>query len=223
MFKQFFPSYFKLFTNDVKYLFVEYGGDAMQDDFLETDTYLYIKGQERFDKILEKTCIASRYIASHYSFDFLIRSNLSSLWNIPNLLRLHSKISLTKFFGGFLACNEFISGTGIIVSNDILWVLDTYKQFQGPTADDVFITRLFSQHGFPLFDVSQIQGHVMCYQITNHLCCDTNSTEHSSNNSTDKITRDPDSILYVRIKNTTLELDLTCCKVAVNTFYAINL
>jgi len=222
MFKQFFPVYFNLFKNDVKYLFVEYGGVSMKDDFLETDEYFYIKGEEQFDKILEKTVIASDYISRNYSFDFLIRSNLSSFWNIPNLLRLHSKLSLSNFFGGVVVGSSFVSGTCIIISKDILWVLNMYKNSKWSRYDDVFISNIYHDYGLPFFDLSQLQTHNLCYQITDHLCTDINSPHHFSKNSTDKIKQDKDNILYLRIKNSTLELDLESCKFGIKTFYNID-
>ena len=69
---------------DFRYYFMEYNQD-IDNDILEKDDFIYLKGKENFEKIYEKTQRCIRYITDKYEYDYIIRTNLSSFWNIPNL------------------------------------------------------------------------------------------------------------------------------------------
>ena len=90
--------------------------------------------------ILQKTIQAFQYINKHYNYDYIIRTNLSTFWNINHLLQQIQKLPKEKCLAG-QKCRSFISGTGIILSHDLVNVLINDKnKLNYKNADDVEIS-----------------------------------------------------------------------------------
>ena len=90
--------------------------------------------------ILQKTIQAFQYINKHYNYDYIIRTNLSTFWNINHLLQRIQKLPKEKCLAG-QKCRSFISGTGIILSHDLVNILINDKnKLNYKNADDVEIS-----------------------------------------------------------------------------------
>ena len=109
--------YFNLF-NDIKYFFLEYKPD-IADDIIEIDNHLYLHGEESINPgMYNKTIKSMKYINNNYSYDYIIRTNLSTIWHMNNLYNLLNNLPKNNFAGGFIP-QGFITGTGLIISKDV--------------------------------------------------------------------------------------------------------
>ena len=101
------------------------------------DDFIYIKGKNTFINITYKTIKAIEYAVNHIKFDYIIRTNMSTIIYIPKLIEYCSTLRKTNIYtGGILTPlhwidkksgikdntywgNKFVSGTGIIMSYDV--------------------------------------------------------------------------------------------------------
>jgi hypothetical protein len=94
---------------------------------LEQNT-IYVKGKEAYLSILDKTIKAIQFINTIDQYDFLIRSNTSTVIDINNLNKFVLMLPQTNIFCGgmFLKFHlmginfNFYQGTGIIFSKDVI-------------------------------------------------------------------------------------------------------
>lgn len=161
-----------------EYYFIKYSDSITKDIELDNNCIL-LKGKEEFSKIYEKTIKGINFINSIMSYDYLIRTNLSSFWNLEYLYS-HLKLPKTECFSGIYIFNSFISGTGIIMSRDVCNVLVTKPYIQN-TSDDVLISNHLKRH----FQVTKLNDKLIFYLTKD----------------TDKIPSNIDDILYFRVKN----------------------
>jgi hypothetical protein len=148
-------SYFGLFSERVKYVFVEScaGVSCPQE---RGDTLMIppeVRGSHArviSDDIHFKTMRALEYMCSNYRFEYAIRTNLSTLWHLPNLLLFLDDAPRQRFAGGFVTDN-FISGTGIMVSRDVAESLPEVRVHDTHLLnDDIIISRTISSLGIVL-------------------------------------------------------------------------
>ena len=178
-------NYFKLYKTQIKYFFIELKED-LDCDVSEKEDFIYVKGTECITPgMYIKTIKAMKYINEKYNYDFLIRTNLSSFWNLSNLLCLKNNLPCSNFCGGYILFNLFISGTGIILSKDVAINLskELIVVFE---YEDVYITRLLRELGYTLINISQYKMEYLC---NNTFCID-------------DYTLDIPNTLYFRIRNT---------------------
>jgi len=83
----------------------------------EGDT-LWAPGKETAERVFEKTVAAFQYLPSS-SYDFLVRTNLSSVWNFKRLLEVCAILPPTNVYCGVLG-NPGISGAGMLLSPDVV-------------------------------------------------------------------------------------------------------
>lgn len=196
--------YYDKFKNDIKFFYVEYK-ENIEHDVIEIDDYIYVKGSDLpFNpNSVIKIIKSIGYINDKYSYDYIIHTNLSSVWNIPLLLSLHNEIPRTNFFGGYYIFNSFITGTGIFFSHDIIPVLmqlNAYIYFEN---NDVTISEYMKWSGIPIFDLSNMLNYK--WEII--------SDNYSNENY--------DNILYFRIKTASSSLDINIFKFVINKLYNI--
>lgn len=111
----------------------------------------------------------------------MIRTNLSSFWNIPHLCNdILPTLNRTNVATGIGVWNQFISGTGVIVSNDVCKRI--CQQELSGDQDDVVLSRVLST----ITTLQFLPESKMYYLI------------HGANN---VIPDDVSSILYFRVKS----------------------
>ena len=216
--KTYFDKYFEKFKDDIKYFFIEYD-NLLNEQIYEFENYIYIKGNESIiPGCLDKFKTAVKHINSNYDYEFLIHTNLTSLWNLYNLQILYTKLPKNNFFGGHLVFNIFISGTGIIISRDLtpnLLLIDDYSN-----NNDVVISKFFSNKNIHFYTFNNLPHHKLKFQIGVSNCRDVNSVHHISQNI---IPNDIENILYFRIKTDKIERDIYLTKLLINKIYSIQI
>jgi hypothetical protein len=199
--------YYDKFKNDIKFFYVEYKED-LENDISEIGNYIYIKGDDcpLIPNFLTKMVKAFKYIDDNYNYDYMIHTNLSSVWNIPVLLSLYNEIPRNDFFGGYLCCYSFVTGTGIFFSKDLIPLLLNIDTRVNEN-EDVAISFFMKNKGKSMFDLEKLSKYRMEYIISDQPYTNENY----------------DSILYFRIKNQSHELDIQISKQIVSKLYGINL
>lgn len=121
---------------------------------LTSDT-LVLPGIERYDTILTKTLDAIDYFARRRSYDYVLRTNLSSVWDFVNLRRYLETIPRERVYQGQCGVNsdtgiQFASGAGILMSADVVRALLTHRRvaLTLPSLDDVAIAKALASAGF---------------------------------------------------------------------------
>lgn len=83
-------------------------------------------------------------------FDYILRTNLSSFYVFPRLLKFLETCPDHKFYGGSVVFNTFCSGSGFLLSPDLAQMLVAHKAHflnNRSGEDDVLIGKFFTNHG----------------------------------------------------------------------------
>lgn len=115
---------------------------------------LWIQGKESYSPgIFLKTQTALRILLNERDpFEspplFVIRTNLSTQWNVPVLCNLLSNSPQKNWAAGF-AGQGFLSGTAILMTGDVAWELacaNCPPYVMDRTPDDVLISRVLARY-----------------------------------------------------------------------------
>lgn len=121
---------------------------------------LFVPCKEEYGNILEKTILGIKYVLEYMNFDVLIRSNVSTYFDLVGLKRELSRKQFKKdFYGGYVDMTnggyfgfsqpfEYLSGTGIFMTRPYAQRLSTLnsKEFHD-VPDDVAISEFFKSAG----------------------------------------------------------------------------
>ena len=128
-------SYLHKFPNITTY-FIDFREHQTNPIEIEED-FIYVKGKNTYLNITYKTIEAIEYAVKHLSFDYLIRTNMSTIINIPTLIAYCSTLRKTNLYtGGRILTlhwpdkksgikdqthwgSKFVSGTSIMMSYDV--------------------------------------------------------------------------------------------------------
>ena len=106
--------------------FIQYRDGAQE---IEGNTF-WLQGKESFPAILNKTLDSLDYFLKN-EYDFIVRSNMSSLWNFNALLKHLETLPHEKVYNGIIGNHKdinFISGSGFIMSPDVARLLLENRQ-----------------------------------------------------------------------------------------------
>jgi hypothetical protein len=147
-----------IYKDNYNYFFVELK-DMPNDIEIQEDT-IYIKGTESIiPGIFYKTTKAMNYIANNYDFDLLIRTNLSSFWNIPYVFNYFENYSTTNLVTG-VACSNFITGTGIILSKNVVEKISLIED-NSHIHDDVLLSNYLNV----MYETQRLPSNLMYYLV----------------------------------------------------------
>lgn len=224
LFKEYNKLYYDLFKDDIKYFFVEYKNN-INTEIEEDGNFIYIKGNEEplIPNLLVKKMVAINYIHTNYDYEYMIHTNLTSLWNIPILMSLYNNIPKTNFFGGHFIFNYFITGTGIIISHDLIPRLLQIRGISETINEDVAISRFMINNNTPVYHLEKLENYKLNYQILDENETNINSVHHKNNNLEINQHTNTNNILYFRIRNSTNERDIFVAKNILKKLYNIDI
>ena len=129
------------------------------------DDFIYVKGKDTFINITYKTIQAIEYAVKHLKFDYIIRTNMSTIINIHALITYCSTLPKTNVYtgGNMLTIHwidkksgikdktywgtNFISGTSIIMSCDVACsIIKNKSKIKYDIIDDVAIGIYIKEH-----------------------------------------------------------------------------
>ena len=139
--------------------FIQYRAGSLE---LTEDT-LWLPGTESYDGILPKTLDSIDYFLQRDTYDFVVRTNLSSFWNIPALLRHLETLPTTGVYSGGVTYYDrldvtYASGSGFIMTPDIAMKLVENRSIAESVRviDDVDIGYAMMKLGIPLLPASRV-------------------------------------------------------------------
>lgn len=157
-----------------------------------------IRGEEKLscENILNKTKIAIKYYFDNYSFDYILRTNISSFWIFDNLVNfLKSNIEKNTIQGWKLYNKKkqyFISRISIIIPYNLVHILLTHKQIKYEM-DDVEISQHYMLNGIDIIDSMEKNINFMhLFKFSNLKSIDIKLK---------KINNNLNNIVYFRVKN----------------------
>jgi hypothetical protein len=162
--KELTSMYMRKYPYNINFFFVEADPNIRPEmEIIGND--IFIKCKETYTPgIFIKTIKALKYINDNYNYDYLIRTNASSFFNIKNMLNYLSNLPKEKYAIGFTLnipkYGNFLHGTSIIITKDISYYL--YKYYNKnylKIADDVLISLILKSQNIKLniLDESKIQ------------------------------------------------------------------
>ena len=113
-------------NSQIECYFIQYR-DGVQA--IEGNTF-WLNGVESFPAILTKTLDSIEYFLKN-DYDFIVRTNMSSLWNFNVLLNYLETLPKEGVYNGAIGNHrgiEFVSGSGFIMSPDVARLLIENRQ-----------------------------------------------------------------------------------------------
>lgn len=157
-------------NENVKSYFIKYDVEELYDsDVTVCENTIYIKG--KMDSLipgcLDKTIKALEYSLNNMEFDYLIRTNMSSVWDI-NKIHTYLSNNTHSCLGVLTKYNNikkfFISGAGIILSHSVCKnIIDNKHLLDYSIIDDVAIGIILKKlkyefENFPRFNVMKLEN-----------------------------------------------------------------
>lgn len=112
--------------NDVKILFL-HGDENLDCEYKVVDDNFYYKVKEdKFTGMFTKTIQGMKYIYNNFEFNYIIRTNLSSIIDIPKTISILENQPKEEFIGGYYigpwmgSPSEFFTGGFFILSKDVV-------------------------------------------------------------------------------------------------------
>jgi len=213
--------YLKNYIPIIKFFFIEFKNDIIED-VLEENNYIYIKGTESINPgMILKTCKAIEYVSLKYKYEFIVRTNLSTLFHMPNMLEYLSIIPIENACGGF-AYRSFITGTCIVLSKDVaLQIIDNFYKYDiFNHNEDIIISGILNKLEIPYFNCNKFyKWCIIIYEQTEtHEDYNYISTFGKFNNNIEY----PENTLHFRIKNSSdRNIDIKYFKLLLNKIYNI--
>lgn len=114
--------------------------DDVVSTYLQGDT-VWSRGSEATERVFDKT-IASFRIFPPSSYDYIVRTNLSSVWNFTRLSTFCGTLPTRGVFCGVLG-NPGVSGAGMILSPDVVQLFGRHSgEIERSHWDDIDFGRL---------------------------------------------------------------------------------
>lgn len=140
----------RLYMNKFEYVksyFIKYSSDLIENVLIKDDT-IYIKGVETLiPGCLDKTIKSIEYLLLNQDFDFIFRTNMSSVIDISKLYSLLNNEIEAAGVIGYYGNQPFISGAGMLFSKKTCDVIISNKNILNyKVLDDVSIGILLTKN-----------------------------------------------------------------------------
>ena len=144
-------------NKEIKSFFIKLT-ENMEEDVLEKDDVIYVKGSESYIPwILQKTVKSIEYINDKYKYDYIYRTNLSSFLDFKKMLIFIENVSMN--YGG---CHTwfntiiYASGSGFFLSPEAsIFLCKNQKLVDYNLYDDISIGQLLNKT-YEVFNVERI-------------------------------------------------------------------
>lgn len=132
--------YFIYGDKDIKETKVDKIGNGLYD--------IYVECEEKYDNILLKTILFYEYIKDNYDKYIVLRTNISTLFEMALLKRYMQHIKEYKYFiggtfiHGYMGIDTWISGTNLCITSELVKIIleNKYKLLNIKKNDDVVIS-----------------------------------------------------------------------------------
>jgi hypothetical protein len=125
---------------------------------LSSNTLTFRGTESLIPGILDKTIAAFEYCRQHFTFDYILRTNISSFYVFP-LLKSHVLPTLphSRCYAGVRGYDgtPFASGAGFFISPDIASLLVDRRSELSRVIDDIAIGRFIHSHSIPVHPLSR--------------------------------------------------------------------
>ena len=219
-FKYLQTTYLSIFLPIIKFYFIEFN-EQQNEDVIENEHTLSFKGSESITPgMIIKTSLAINYLKK-YDYNFIFRTNLSTVINIYNLLTFinsfQPNIDICSGFPVF----GFITGTGIIMTKNVAEIIsNNYKNFNYTgICEDCLISQMFSHYNIPYIQPNNYKWGMIIDTVNEQDKRDF-MTFYITNNNYTKFTFDK-NILHFRIKNNDRNIDILFFKDIIKEIYNI--
>lgn len=209
--------YLSTFTN-IKFYFIEFNPDQ-QEDVIDSNNTLSFKGSESITPgMIIKTSLAINYLKK-YEYDFIFRTNLSTLINMNNLLNFISRLKLNQNICAGFPVFGFITGTGIIMSKDVAeLVANNYMHFNYLNiCEDVLMSQIFSYYKIEYIQPIEYKWGMIIDSV-NENDKQPHMTFYVTNNTYKKFVFN-DNVLHYRVKNNDRNIDILFFKDLIKQIY----
>ena len=129
--------------------FIKYKEDLIEDIVINDDV-IFIKGKESvIPGCLVKTVRSIEYLLKNMEFDFILRTNMSSVFDLSKLYdKLNEKLTYAGFIGYYNNNQKkYVSGAGILLNKEACIYLTNNKQMLNYNIiDDVAIGELLEKN-----------------------------------------------------------------------------
>lgn len=141
---------------------------------IEGDTF-WLTGKESFPVIIYKTIDTLEYFLNKNIYNFIIRTNLSSVWNFNALLSYIETLAYEKVYNGIIGNHSgisYVSGSGFIMTPDVCRILIQNKDlvYSLKVIDDVDIGYALSKHGINCSKGKRVDGIVYSPENYHYRC-----------------------------------------------------
>ena len=130
--------------------FIKYKEDLIEDVMINEDV-IFIKGKESvIPGCLDKTVRSIEYLLKNMEFDFILRTNMSSVFDFKKVYGLlNEKLTYAGFIGYYNKNqNKYVSGAGILLNKQTcLYVTNNKQLLNYNIIDDVAIGELLTKKG----------------------------------------------------------------------------
>lgn len=121
--KQLISAYYPLFANDIHFYFLE-ARPTQQHlvEWHEAQHMMTIKTNENIIPgmmIKIKSALQAMFSRGNITFDHVVCTNLSTVFNFPLFLQQQAAWPKTGLYGGHFCADHFVSGTCIVMSPDV--------------------------------------------------------------------------------------------------------
>jgi hypothetical protein len=128
-----------------------------------TRTTLTVRGIERYGRIFAKTVDALNYCLAHGTYSYVVRTNLSSVWDFNQLLAYLETAPRERLYAGHCMVHppsglSYASGAGIVLSADVAQTLVATQHLGRTVAeyDDVVIGGVLAASGLTPQDLPRV-------------------------------------------------------------------
>lgn len=144
--------------------------DVFYDETKDKNT-IYVKGKESIAPgILQKTVKSIEYVLQNYEFDYLLRTNLSSVVDLDMLYDRYANNENKVEYGGFISESykgiiPYVCGNSIVFSKNMCnFFIDNKEELNYVLPDDVSIGQFMQRNHIEPTFVNQV---VTCYGYEN--------------------------------------------------------